>query len=220
MIMDKPNQRLNSQAGIAIGPILFIVAILAILAAAIAAGSGSFTSGTTNESNRTKAAAMIQIGENLKVGMDRITMEGGLSPTAVDINAMNTSLGNALFAPLGGGVAAPSVGMANNPQSDVWYYVTEPVNGFGTSSPEVFAVLHVASGVCAEINNRSTGLSNEPTALDIGNFASTSTTQTQALTNWPTATQGSALTGVTTGCVNNSNAGSLGDYYYQILAIQ
>ena len=65
-------ERFAADAGIAIGPILFIIAILGILAAAIAAGSGSFTSGTQNEGNSTKASALIQIGENLKVGMDRI----------------------------------------------------------------------------------------------------------------------------------------------------
>ena len=70
-------KRMGATAGIAIGPILFIIAILAILAAAIAAGSGSFTSGTTSESAKTKASALIQIGENLKVGMDRLIMEGG-----------------------------------------------------------------------------------------------------------------------------------------------
>lgn len=213
--------RLPSQAGIAIGPILFIIALLAIIAAAIAAGSGSFTSGTTNEGNRTKASALVQIGENLKVGMDRITMEGGLTPTTVDINALNTTAGNALFSPSGGGVAAPSVGMANNPVTDIWHYVTEPMNGFGTSDPEILAVLPIAPGVCAEVNNRSTGISVEPTATDLGDFTSTSTSQTQALTNWPTlAGQGINLTGITTGCVNNSNSSSSGDFYYQVLAIQ
>lgn len=211
----------HAQAGIAIGPILFIVAILAILAAAIAAGSGSFTSGTANEATRTKAATLIQIGENLKVGMDRVMSEEGLAPTDVDINASNTSAQNALFSPFGGGVGIPSMAMANNPSSDVWYYVQEPVNGFGTAAPEVFAVLHVASSVCAEINNRSTANATEPTATDMGNFASASTSQTQALTNWPTiGNAGINLTGVATGCVNNANAGSAGDYYYQIMAIQ
>ena len=73
--------RLDPNAGIAIGPILFIIAILAILAAAIAAGSGSFTAGTTTESSKTQASALIQIGENLKIGTDRIVMEGGIKPT-------------------------------------------------------------------------------------------------------------------------------------------
>ena len=40
---------LNNQDGIALGPILFIIAILAIIAAAIAAGSGGFRSNTTTE---------------------------------------------------------------------------------------------------------------------------------------------------------------------------
>ena len=95
------------------------------------------------------------------------------------------------------------------------------MNGFGTSAPEIFAVLPVASGVCTEINNRATGNAIAPTATDLGNFASTSISQTQALTNWPTvASAGISLISVVTGCVNNVNAGSAGDYYYQILVIQ
>src|SRR5580698_3637990 len=108
-------QRMAPNAGIAIGPILFIIAILAILAAAIAAGSGSFTSGTSSESDRTKSSALVQIGENLKIGMDRITMEGGLSATTVDVNPANTSATNSLFSPVGGGISVPSISMANNP---------------------------------------------------------------------------------------------------------
>ena len=41
---------LNNQDGIALGPILFIIAILAILAAAIAAGNGGFNANTTTDS--------------------------------------------------------------------------------------------------------------------------------------------------------------------------
>src|SRR5580692_5056365 len=83
--------RFASDAGIAIGPILFIIAILGILAAAIAAGSGSFTSSTTNESDKTKAAALIQIGENLKIGMDRLLLENNVPFTNVVIGVTNTS---------------------------------------------------------------------------------------------------------------------------------
>src|SRR5580658_2534770 len=84
-------ERFGHDAGIAIGPILFIIAILGILAAAIAAGSGSFTSGTTAESSKTKAAALIQIGENLKIGMDRLIMENEISVANVVIGVNNTS---------------------------------------------------------------------------------------------------------------------------------
>ncbi len=56
----KKSPRLPLQAGIALGPILFIIALLAILAAAIAAGSGSFTSGTTQENAKLMASAIVQ----------------------------------------------------------------------------------------------------------------------------------------------------------------
>ena len=212
-------RRLESEAGIAIGPILFIIAILAILAAAIAAGSGSFTSGTSTETNRTKSYALIQIGENLKVGMDNITMNNGISPSSVDINALNTSASNALFAPAGGGVASPSVGMANNPLIDKWYYPSGQINGLGTSTGSIIAVLPVSAGVCAEINNRSIGNATVPTTAALGNFASGTVS---GATTWP-----SMLVGVTTGCVQNSSVTvgtaappTSADFYYQVLAIQ
>jgi hypothetical protein len=200
-------------AGIAIGPILFIIAILAILAAAIAAGSGSFTSGTTTESNRTKSSALVQIGENLKIGMEHITNEQSMVPTDVDINSLNTSATNALFSPAGGGIAAPSVSMANNPATDQWYYVQGPINGLGTSSAEVYAVLRVSPGVCAEINNRVTGTSSVPDAAELGDFTSLVTNTAQSDTAWPFA--GRAI-----GCVNNGDANATGTYFYQVMAIQ
>ena len=52
--------RFPPQSGIAIGPILFIIAVLAILAAAIAAGSGSFTGGTSAERGKLMAATLLQ----------------------------------------------------------------------------------------------------------------------------------------------------------------
>lgn len=212
-------RRLDPQAGIAIGPILFIVAILGILAAAIAAGSGSFTANTTTESARTKASALIQIGENLKIGMDRITMQGGIDPLNVDINVANTQNSNELFSPTGGGIAVPSTSMANTPGTDVWYFVHGPIAGFGlNSASEVYAVLHVSNSVCAEVNNRTMGSATTPAGVELGNFASNATTLAQTITNWPTATPN--LKGVTVGCVNNTNAGSTGTYFYQVMAIQ
>src|ERR1700733_6177658 len=103
-IGEAPAGRLPPNAGSAIGPILFIIAILGILAAAIAAGSGSFTNGTASEGNSTKASALIQIGENLKVGMDRILMENGVDFISVVIGINNTSNTTDLFSPTGGGI--------------------------------------------------------------------------------------------------------------------
>ncbi|MBI3419578.1 MAG: hypothetical protein HY053_05555 [Proteobacteria bacterium] len=98
--------RLNSQAGIAIGPILFVVAILAILATAIAAGSSTFATSSSQETNRTNAAAMISIGQNLKMGVDRIVALG-TALANVDINSANTTTNTALFSPVGGGLVPP-----------------------------------------------------------------------------------------------------------------
>lgn len=100
--------------GIAIGPILFIIAVLGILASAIAAGSGSFTSSTTGESHRAKAAALIDIGQTLKIGFDRL-MGNGTAFSDVVIDPEKTSDFEDLFSPIGGGVSAPSVTMAQNP---------------------------------------------------------------------------------------------------------
>src|ERR1700744_3305588 len=136
--------RLPNDAGIAIGPILFIIAILAILAAAIAAGSGSFTAGTNNESNRTKASAIIQIGENLKVGMDRMMMENGIAFGAYTINASNTINNNDLFSPTGGGITVPSDSMSNTVGTDHWLYPPGAVPELGTNTAEQLAVLKVA----------------------------------------------------------------------------
>lgn len=48
--------------GIAIGPILFVIAILAVLVGAISSGSGGFGSDTSVERARANAAAIVAIG--------------------------------------------------------------------------------------------------------------------------------------------------------------
>ncbi len=225
--MQRDAQRFNPQAGIAIGPILFIIAILAILAAAIAAGSGSFTANTTSESSKTQSSALIQIGENLKVGMDRIVMEGGVSPSSVLIDPTLISLNTHLFSPTGGGVTAPSAAMAATPGTDVWHYVAGPVSGFSASNADIFAVLKVSAATCADINGRTTGTTAVPSGADLGDFEAApgsvgvpvTTTSTQTVTHWATQSAPS-LTGVATGCVNNTNSTHSGTYFYQILAVQ
>lgn len=219
MIMRRSHeQRMSSDAGIAIGPILFIIAILAILAAAIAAGSGSFTAGTANESNSTKASALIQIGDTLKVGMDRMTMDNGIAYGAYTINAANTVNNNDLFSPSGGGITVPSITMGNNPATDVWLYPTGAVPGIGTDNAEQLALLKVAAGVCDQVNNKADGITTVPSvgAADLGNFTATGADiPIGKMNNWP-----AALVGRPMGCVNNSNGTTTGTYFYQVLFIQ
>jgi hypothetical protein len=207
------SNRLKSDAGIAIGPILFIIAILAILAAAIAAGSGSFTAPTATEGAKTKASAIIQLGDNLKMGMDRLTMENAISWGNWTINTANTINSNDLFSPTGGGVSPPSTSMASNPATDTWFYPVGAVPGLGTTNPEQLAVLNVASDVCNEIDNRADGVSPVPTAVDLGDFSSTSDISSSTA-SWPTALQGK-----TVGCVANSHSGTQ-YYFFEVLYVQ
>lgn len=209
-------QRFAAEAGIAIGPILFIIAILAILAAAIAAGSGSFTSGTDKESSKTKASAIIQIGNTLKAGMDRMMMENSLSFGTYTINANNTMNNNDLFSPTGGGITVPSETMAANPGTDHWMYPTGAVPGLGTNSPEQLAILKVTAGVCDEINNRANAITTTPSVngFDLGDFSTTGNDIPLAdMTNWP-------LSGKPIGCVNNTNGTTSGFYFYEVLYVQ
>ena len=212
-------QRFDAEAGIAIGPILFIIAILAILAAAIAAGSGNFTAGTTTESNRTKASALIQIGENLKIGADRLVMENEVPFSSIDTNSANTTGNNELFSPEGGGITAPSYSLANNPSNngfanggDIWYYPMGAVPGLGTNSDEMLAVLSVGEGVCSEINNKANSLVTPATAA-LGDFTSNSE-DTDIASGWP-----AVLNGHTVGCVQNSSM-SNEYFFFQVLVVQ
>jgi hypothetical protein len=223
----KPPRR--AQDGIALGPILFIIAILAVLAAAIAAGSGSFSASTNTEGNRTKASGLLQIAQNLKIGMDRLTMENGIAWNAWTTNAQNTLNTNDLFSPTGGGIGAPSTVLAGNPNGDAWYYPEGAISGLGTYASNnqnmaQLAVLNVTQGVCAEINNRANGTAIAPTAVNLGNFAlpaSSGNIASPMFTNWPDDPTNSLvvnLYGKSVGCVNNSNTGAgAGYYFYEVL---
>lgn len=209
-------QRLAKNAGIAIGPILFIIAVLGILASAIAAGSGSFTTSTTGESSRAKASAMIDIGQNLKIGFDRI-LGGGVDFSSINIDPTATSALTDLFSPIGGGISPPSVTMALDPSADVWHYPLIAVPNLGTTSGSRVAVLRVSAGVCDEINLKGNAVA-AGTALtqsaDIGDFG-LGTLITGAA--WPAAFDGHPV-----GCVHNTNATTItaGYYFYQVLSIQ
>ncbi len=197
----------NNQAGIAIGPILFVVAILAILATAIAAGSSTFATSSGQETNRTNAASMIQIGMNLKLGMDRLVAIG-LPVANVDINASNTTGNNAFFSPLGGGLVPPSSALSSS-GSDAWIYTWGNVTGLGNDSlQERVAFLKVNPGVCDQINAQVG--TTTPGSLDIGAISNTTN-----FSNWP-----SGLTGKMTGCLVNGNGSVGGDFFYQVLSVQ
>ncbi|HVY12642.1 MAG TPA: hypothetical protein VHB73_03665 [Alphaproteobacteria bacterium] len=199
--------------GIAIGPILFIIAILAILATAIAAGSSTFATNSSQETNRTNASAMIQIGQNLKMGVDRL-IALGTTPGSVDLNASNTSANNALFSPIGGGLIPPAVSLSSNPASDTWIFTWAAIPNIGTVAAGRIALLKVNQGVCDQINVQAANLSTTPNGVALGNFNNTTNLTT---TNWPTGAGG--LAGKMVGCFNNTT-GNIGYFFYQVLNVQ
>ena len=64
--------RNTQQRGIAIGPILAVVAILAVLASAIAAGSGSFTGDTSAVKVKAQATAILGYVDEVQIGVSRV----------------------------------------------------------------------------------------------------------------------------------------------------
>lgn len=210
----------NRHTGTIILPVLLIVILLAILGTVLIAMRGHFVSAPANESDRKKATTILQIGENLKVGMDRLFQENKASFDTVDTNVANTSGSNRLFSPTGGGITPPSWSMASQPSADgmaahgdIWHFLPGAVPGLGTSAPEMLAILKVSRGVCGEINNKTIGLST-PAANDLGDFYATAN-DTASLTAWP-----HALNGRTVGCVYNNNSNSNGYFFFEILAVQ
>lgn len=204
--------RRKAEQGIAIGPILFIIAILGILAAAIAAGSGSFTASTSSEGAKTKAAALIQVGENLKIGMDRLVIENGIAWGDYTIDTTKTANANDLFSPTGGGIAAPSPSLSNDPANgDNWNYPTGAVPGFGSDNDDQIVVLPVSKVVCDEVNNKANGYNNEP-AINLTAAALQVNTTIADLTGWPAALQGKPI-----GCISSSDTKY---FFYEVLYIQ
>jgi hypothetical protein len=205
-----------SNSGIAIGPILFIVAILAILATAISAGSSTFATNASQETNRTNAGSMIQIGSSLKTGVDRLAALGNPISTIV-LNPATTTGNISVFSPTGGGLVPPSTALANTPASDAWVYTWGNISGLGTTNNERVATLRVSAGVCNQINTIAGITYTLPATVNYGDFY-VNASNNIVTTSWP-----SNLSGRMVGCFQNTNAAvptSDGYYFYQILAIQ
>lgn len=147
--------------GIAIGPILFIIAVLGVLAAAIAASSGSFSTSTTSTSGDIKASALIEVGQNLKIGFERISA----SVPYADIGMTGTTASTDLFSPSGGGITKPS------PSIDIgtpWYYwdVTSSELKIGSGiSPNKMAFYHVRYETCKSLNKKLRNTTTIPAVI-------------------------------------------------------
>ena len=151
----------NNQSGIAIAPILFVIAILGALAAALAAGGGAFTSSTANDSARIQAAAIVETATNIKQAVDRI-MGNGYSINEVIIDAEDD---DALISPAsvysstGGGIVPSD--MFIDRRAFAVFATGSP--SFGTTGVDIVAYREVPnSRVCSELNKALLGNDNVP----------------------------------------------------------
>jgi hypothetical protein len=175
--------RLHPASGIALGPILFIIAILALLAAAIAAGSGSFNASISTENAKAMAEVAINQCGAFQDAMN-LLLGNGCDPTAIDYtapgnpsgstwNATNGDLtgssgtnraGNgtcALFDPRGGGLVwkpLPSAALVPSPSGA---YSALGTMGTNVDAFAGYPILNGnycinAAGLCTPNNNSST----------------------------------------------------------------
>lgn len=148
-----------NHAGIAIGPILFVIFILAILVAALAAGSGGFGSSTNKDAARVQASSVIQQGNSVKWGFERVYGNAiNIDDVILSEAFTATNSVNALYGNNGGGLLPLTPLKAAVPDSGIntWRYVKEanlPDIG-NNGANDAAAVLEVRSeGICKAINS-------------------------------------------------------------------
>ena len=133
--MDKTGSMTNiHQRGIAIGPILYIVAILAVLVSAIAAGSGSFNGDISAISAKAYATAILEQADLLTVAVQRV-MGHGCTDTQISFeNPMVSGYVNPnapsdkschVFDVNGGGINFPTITASTSEPTDGGKFVFE-----------------------------------------------------------------------------------------------
>jgi hypothetical protein len=134
-MLHKPSSsRLRSSAGLALGPILFLIAILAVIAAVVSAGAGGFSANTSTEGGKITSSAIIQMGENL-LNAVRLVNTHGCADTQINFNnPMISGYSNPnapsdgscdVFGPNGGGMIFPTIKASTAETEDNGYFVFE-----------------------------------------------------------------------------------------------
>ena len=200
------------QAGIAIGPILFVVAILAVLVGALAAGSGGFSSSTAKDSTRTQVSALIEQGTIMKIGFDKLFGTGIqieemiLSPAYTTANAtyaLFSAQGGQLIFPVPPAPAVPATGI------NTWRFVPSANLPYqGVAGGDLTAVIGVANlAYCQAINSIIFGTNaTQTTTIPVP-----STPLTPTLSHMGTCSDVNILT-TTGGCNIAGNSFDLGNY--------
>jgi hypothetical protein len=156
----------NGEAGIALAPILFLLAIIAIIAAVASSSVGGFSANTTTEGGKITASAIIRVGEDLQNAVRRVSSHGC---TDTQINFNNPVVSgytnpNAptdgscdVFGPNGGAMTFPMVTASVLEQTDAARFFIQGFDTFlgqGTGSNGILAAfLPVDSqSLCQQIN--------------------------------------------------------------------
>lgn len=219
-------RRIPADAGVAIGAILFVVAILAILIGAIAAGTGGLGGGSASESHRTMGGTIVQQSTMMTVGFQRL-ITGGVDPADIIITEQYTTPNElrALYSPRGGGLVPVQPPRDAIAAGATWRYVVDAnMRDFGASGDnDVVAMLQIRNDViCRAINSVVIGynaplsitlavLPGVPTTLDVtgvdGVMDSGNSLDTSAV---------ASLSGVRQACVQDGG-GSPNYWYYQVI---
>lgn len=198
-----PSLRLASQHGIAIGPILFVIALLAILATAISAGSGTFTLNSDQEKAEKMADSILAYAEDFRAGTSRVLLGRGCTDTQISFENSVTTLSytnsNAppdkrchVFDMAGGGVTGrlPIVEWLDSTYSASSYYQQWHIpsnsliagvglstyDGLGSYIDLVLIIPYIRQDICTAINKRMGYTGVIPSAIpimDSGHFVGT-----------------------------------------------
>jgi len=238
-VFDRNNKNMSSHHGIAIGPILFVVAILAVLVGALAAGSSSFGSSTVEERNKTLGGALIEQGTNMKMAFERLYGSAISLESIIISQSFSTANGDAaFFGPKGGGIMPMSPPSATVPASGVntWRFVEHAdLPGIGSSGANDAAiVIGIANqAMCKAINaiifgagstqatSLPTGTSMSVTLNDVGSCSDvtmlTTTSGCNIAANTFDASTVTGVDGFAQACIDD---GTGTYYYYQLLLAQ
>jgi type II secretory pathway pseudopilin PulG len=155
----------HHQQGIALGPILFMIAILAILAGAIAAGSGGFTANANKENAKITAATLIHLLNDYKTGYDMILANGG-NPFSMPETANMQQANGVTFEQLIYDRSSPLYNAASDPFSSNGINITNPPTDF----PILHPFAHWASSDPAydDVMVSLVECTSDPTAYHLG----------------------------------------------------
>ncbi len=229
----------HHQQGIALGPILFIIAILAILAAAIAAGSGGFTASTNTESAKVMAQAIIDYGDQIQAAVNvvlsnectntQVSFENPMVSGYTNPNAPADHSCHVLDPRGGGAIWKKEPANTNSTGSDRCFSSIYQLQGVGTQNFLVMYQPVNSLAVCNEIN----AILGNPTSLALHSITTTCTpyifTGSYSPNDGAFPRDGgniAGFTGKTAGCVGGDGPGywpqNTGNnyLYYQALLIQ